>query len=231
MPRANGQGEHWAGALASPLCAFLSSPLGASKALSAADLSALPSENHFTMRRGSESRERGVRWRVAPSGEPETERLEGTFQAPRSLYERGQFRAPVSSQTISLGVPSAKSSPYRGRITGPVKFINQLLDAWHLNTEAACTLLGFEPSDSAYIDGVLRGYATLRGRDAKDRIAYLFNIRKSLAALFRDQSVENEWLREPQDILNGETPMNLMLEGSMENLLLLKEYVELVAGR
>ena len=148
-----------------------------------------------------------------------------------SRPEVGQFRGAGSGGAITLEGESAERSPYRGRITGPVKFINQLLDVWHLNADLACTLLGFEPSDSAYVNDVLRGYATLRGRDAKDRIAYLFQIRTSLAALFRDESVENEWLREPQDILNGEAPMDLLLEGSMENLLLVKEYVELVAGR
>ncbi len=34
----------------------------------------------------------------------------------------------------------------RGRITGPVKFINQLLATWHLEPEKACVLLGFEHS-------------------------------------------------------------------------------------
>lgn len=145
--------------------------------------------------------------------------------------EVGQLRRAGLSEAITLAAESAERSPYRGRITGPVKFVNQLLNTWHLNADSACILLGFEPSDSSYIDDVLRGYATLRGRDAKDRITYLFQIRTLLSALFRDDSVENEWLREPQEILNGETPMKLLLEGSMENLLLVKEYVELVAGR
>lgn len=78
---------------------------------------------------------------------------------------------------------------------------------------------------------VLQGYATLRGRDANDRIAHLFQIRKLLSALFQDEAVENEWLRETRDALQGKTPMNLLLEGSMENLLLVKEYVEVVTGR
>ena len=120
---------------------------------------------------------------------------------------------------------------YHGRITGPVKFVNQLLATWYLGPEKACILLGFEPSRFAYVHGVLQGYETLTGRDAKDRIAHLFQIRKLLSALFRDEAVENEWLREPRDVLKGKTPMDLLLEGSMENLLLVREYVELVTGR
>ena len=82
-----------------------------------------------------------------------------------------------------------------------------------------------------YVNDVLQGCETLTGRDTKDRIAHLFQIRKLLFALFRDEAVENEWLREPRDVLKGKTPMDLLLEGSMENLLLVREYVELVTGR
>ncbi len=45
----------------------------------------------------------------------------------------------------------------RGRITGPVKFVNQLLATWHLPPESACALLGFEPSRFAYVNDVLQG--------------------------------------------------------------------------
>ena len=126
---------------------------------------------------------------------------------------------------------SPKASPYRGRITGPVQFVNQLLATWDLEPESACILLGFKPSQFTYVNNVLQGHETLRGRDAKDRIVHLIQIRILLSALFRDEAVENEWLREPRDALKGKTPMELLLEGSMEKLLLVREYVELVTGR
>ena len=120
---------------------------------------------------------------------------------------------------------------YRGRITGPIRFVNQLLSTWQLEAEKACILLGMEPSRLPYVNAVLQGNETLTGRDAKDRIAHLFQIRELLSALFRDEAVENEWLREPQKVLKGKVPMDLLLEGSMENLLLVREYVERVTGR
>ena len=120
---------------------------------------------------------------------------------------------------------------YRGRITGPIKFVNKLLATWQLGAEKACILLGIEPSQLSYVKAVLQGNETLTGRDAKDRIAHLFQIRQFLSTLFQDEAVENEWLREPQDLLKGKVPMDLLLEGSMENLLLVREYVERVSGR
>lgn len=142
----------------------------------------------------------------------------------------GQSGNGESRKTTCLAeAESVEATPYRGRVTGPVKFVNQLLATWRLEPDSACALLGFEPSRLTYVNDMLEGYETLTGRDVKDRIVHLFQIRASLSALFRDEAVENEWLREPHDTLNGKTPMDLLLEGSMENLILVKEYVELVA--
>ena len=88
-----------------------------------------------------------------------------------------------------------------------------------------------DPDDRSCAEDVLNGRAILKGRDARDRIAHLYRIRKILSALFRDEEVENQWLREPHAMLNERSPMDLMLDGSMENLLLVREYVEAAAGR
>ena len=129
-----------------------------------------------------------------------------------------------SSQRETAGTPQP-------RLTGPIMFVRILLSTWNLNQKDAIPLLGLEKSDTSYAKDLLSGRVTLRGRDIKDRIAYLFRIRKTLSALFRDEEVENEWLREPHDALDGQDPMALLIEGSMENLLLVKEYVEAAAGR
>ena len=47
----------------------------------------------------------------------------------------------------------------------------------------------------------------------------------------RDEDMENEWLRECHEMLDDKAPMDLLLDGSMENLLLVKEYMEAAAGR
>lgn len=116
------------------------------------------------------------------------------------------------------------------RLTGPIQFVAKLLETWKLSPNDAGPLLGFDKSDEAAVKELLCGRAALSGRDVKDRIASLFEIRKTLSASFRDESVENEWLREPQEMLNGKIPMDLLLEGSMENLLLVRDYVNVAAG-
>ena len=116
-------------------------------------------------------------------------------------------------------------------MNGPVKFIRRLLKDWNLKGCNAVALLGFEASQNAQIERVLDGTATLRGRDVKDRIVHLYHIRKTLSALFEDLEVENDWLRESHPLLNNCIPMDLLLEGSLENLLLIRDYVETVAGQ
>ena len=81
------------------------------------------------------------------------------------------------------------------------------------------------------MQAVLTGAADLHGRDARDRIAHLFYIRQTLSSLFRDLDVENDWLREPHTLLDEQEPLKLLLGGSMEDLLLVKEYVDAAAGR
>ena len=117
------------------------------------------------------------------------------------------------------------------RLKGPVQFILKLLEQWDLQRDDAPALLGFEDTDSLRVEAALNGMEELRGRDVNDRIAYLFHVRQTLHSLFRDLDVENNWLRESHDLLAGRSPMDLLLGGHMEDLLLLREYVDAAAGR
>lgn len=116
------------------------------------------------------------------------------------------------------------------RLSGPVQFVLKLLECWRLERPDAVGLLGFEHSDSDHVAAILDGNEQLRGRDAQDRISHLFSIRKTLWSLFQDLDVENDWLREPHSLLDNKTPLSLMLEGSIEDLLLAREYVDTAAG-
>ena len=114
------------------------------------------------------------------------------------------------------------------RLSGPIRFVGKLLEAWRLEPEDAVWLLG---GDQDYIGRLMRGSAPLAGRDIKDRITYLFRIRQTLSSLFQDESTENAWLREQHELLNGRAPLQLLREGSMEAMLTVKEYVDAAAGR
>ena len=138
-----------------------------------------------------------------------------------------------ASERVGIATPqrSRETSQPPARLTGPVQFIVKLLESWKLEPDKAAVLLGFEESGKDQVERILSGREPLSGRDAKDRIVHLFHVRRTLSALFQDREVENEWLREPRSLFHHQSPLDLLLEGSMENLLLLREYVETMAGR
>ena len=116
------------------------------------------------------------------------------------------------------------------RLTGPIQFVLKLLELWCLERNDAVALLGFDQSDAGHVAAILDGREQLRGRDVRDRISHLYSIRKTLRSLFQDMEVENAWLRDPHELLDGKAPISLLLGGSMEDLLLAREYVDAVAG-
>ena len=130
----------------------------------------------------------------------------------------------------SLDQTPVEAAMAGGRLTGPIQFLLKLLEVWRLDREDAARLLGFRNTEMAHVAALLDGRQALLGRDIQDRIAHLFRIWETLRSLFRDLEVENEWLREKRASLEGKTPMSLLLGGSMEDLLWVRECVE-VAGR
>ena len=117
------------------------------------------------------------------------------------------------------------------RLSGPIQFVIKLLGFWRLDQTDVAALLGFGPADKAHVADVLDGLDSFRGRDVHDRIAHLFRIRETLDSLFRNLDAENQWLREPHVLLDGKSPLSLLLGGSMEDILLTREYVDAAAGR
>ena len=129
------------------------------------------------------------------------------------------FGQPASSEQV-LG---------RGRITGPVSYLKLLLKEWRLRDIDAAPLLGFERDQASEANAILNGIRTLSGHDAKDRIRALLSINALLNDMFRDDDSKNQWLRCHHRSLY-ETPLSLMLSGSMEKLLIVRDFVKYIAG-
>ncbi len=116
------------------------------------------------------------------------------------------------------------------RLTGPVQFIRKLAELWDLNTADLTAVLGFERDEERIVEGLLAGRTSLRGRDQKDRITALFRIRSLLSGLLRNPDAERTWLRTARKEFEGKSPLDLLREGSMEGLLMLRQYVEHLSG-
>ncbi len=163
-----------------------------------------------------------------PAGPPGLVREAEDWFKEKSIYpaQPPAFEVPRGGQaepqlTILVGL--------RGRLTGPVEFFAKLLEVWGLDNNDGAKLLGYE--DVRFVRDLLSGASSLRTKDVKDRVRYLFEIDAALGQLFRDEAVERDWLREPRPELDGYSPLDILLEGSMEKLLLVKQYVERISGR
>ena len=172
-----------------------------------------------------------VTWVRGPH--PESRVLAATKQiggATVQIDNGGQFGETLHNSVSRNWVAYGSWGETVGRLTGPVQFVRNLMEFWRLDIPDVVRLLGYDSEDIEQVSAVLDGRERFRGRDVKDRIAHLFCIRRSLWSLFRDPVVENDWLREQHSMLNEKSPLSLMLEGSMEDLLLAREYVESAAG-
>lgn len=147
------------------------------------------------------------------------------FVIEKSARENQQEIDPEVSRILARGAMEKE------RLSGPIRFVLRLLDFWRLEKREIVALLGFNPSEAAHVNDVLDGLDHFRGRDIQDRIAHLFRIREVLDSLFRNLDAENEWLREPHVPLGNKSPLSLLLGGSMEDILLTREYVDAAAGR
>ena len=103
------------------------------------------------------------------------------------------------------------------------------MNIWNFSDHEASILLGME--DAKIIGDLYRGFVTLRQRDQNDRLRAVLSIAADLDALYRDENVIRSWLRERQEMLDGNSPLSFLLEGSMEKLLWVRQYVDYLAGR
>ncbi len=147
------------------------------------------------------------------------------FAIEKSARENQQEIDPEVSRLLARGAMEKE------RLSGPIRFVLRLLDYWRLEKRDIVAILGFSPMEAAHVDNVFEGLDHFRGRDVHDRIAHLFRIRETLNSLFRNLDAENQWLREPHAPLDDKSPMSFLLGGSMEDILLTREYVDAAAGR
>jgi hypothetical protein len=81
------------------------------------------------------------------------------------------------------------------------------------------------------MEALYRGRTSLRTRDEKDRLRAVLRIATDLYALYRDEREIRGWLREQKKRFGGRSAYDLMMEGSMENLLRVKQVLEALSGR
>ncbi|MCY4531528.1 MAG: DUF2384 domain-containing protein [Gammaproteobacteria bacterium] len=172
---------------------------------------------------------------ISPSAASDSPRLSPPYERrERSLQAAPPANKPTSSPPggaaglVSLNLhlttktgrfnPSLHTSE-ASRPRGVFDAFVNTCQRWRLGQEEQVVLLGRQPGDSLVYQ-LLAGRIRVLSIDAEDRAGYIVVISLALGALFDENiEAENDWLRQPRAGLEGKTPLEHMLEGSMVHLL------------
>lgn len=135
-------------------------------------------------------------------------------------------RVQVSGQTLDAANAASFGT---GRITGPVAALKSLASRWRLDDSQVKTLLSLSAHQSA--GDLFRGTISLVGDDQRHRAGYLITIDGLLSGILRGPDITYAWLTESKRALDGDSPLERMLKGSMEDMLTVKQLVEAMAGQ
>lgn len=134
------------------------------------------------------------------------------------------FRQGLGDQVVWQRVPVGRPT-LRGRVTGPVRLIQQIARAWSLTNSELANLLAY-PSETL-IPALLEGRITFATEtDRGDRVRIIYAIHSTLADLFVDASDEARWLRDKLAILENMSPMGYMLQKRIPGMLAVRDLVE-----
>jgi hypothetical protein len=168
---------------------------------------------------------------------------------PDLQSRQAQQRVPALLGNIGIGAPSEQPAPVRpalgqglgnqvfwqrvplpratlqGRVTGPVRLIQQIARAWSLTNSELANLLA-HPSETL-VPALLEGRMTFATEtDQGDRVRIMYAIHSTLADLFVNASDEGRWLRDRLAILENMSPLAYMLRKRIPGMLAVRDIVE-----
>ena len=134
-------------------------------------------------------------------------------------------RSSSPQAALEQPAPAPTTILIPGRTTGPVRLIQVVAGAWAMTNDELASLLAY-PSPQLAGD-LVAGKLTFAGNeDRQDRARLIYLIHSTLTDLFVDSDQERRWVRTPNPLLNGETPLNIMLTRRIPGMLTVREIVE-----
>jgi hypothetical protein len=137
---------------------------------------------------------------------------------------RPVLRQGLGDQVVSQQRPPSQAR-LQGRVTGPVRLIQQVARAWSLTNSELANLLAY-PSETL-IPALLEGRITFVAEtDQGDRVRIMYAIHSTLADLFVNASDEARWLRDKLSILENLSPLAYMLQKRIPGMIAVRDLVE-----
>lgn len=147
-----------------------------------------------------------------------------------SPYNVDMSRIPSVPTLSSARPPNLAEEQPRRDIA---RVLAALFEKWALPTEAQLALLGMSPESRKVLAQYRRGERPLpNSRDALDRAGYLMGIHKGLRLLFpEDETLRYDWVHRRNQILEGRTPLEVMLEDGLVGLARIARFIDFQRGQ
>jgi len=102
-----------------------------------------------------------------------------------------------------------------------------LADKWSLNIDQQMTLLG-SPARSTFYKWKKEG--GLLSADTEERISHLICIYKALQILVPDTGAADEWIKKPNKYFEGRSALDVMLDGKVADIFVVRSYLDAQRG-
>jgi hypothetical protein len=125
------------------------------------------------------------------------------------------------------------------RQTGAAAYAPEEIEAMQRTVGAIFGRWGVTDVDAAVILGGISPKTYRRWRDGEygrvnrdlaDRMSYLLGIHKALRIIFAEPAQGYRWMNQPNAKFAGQTPLQILLHGGMEDLRRLRRYLDSVRG-
>jgi hypothetical protein len=104
----------------------------------------------------------------------------------------------------------------------------RIADLWKLSRDQQMNLLGLRPTATGTYHNWKKNQDVSLDRDTLDRLSYILGIFRALEILLPQSEMSDSWIHRPNKGIpfGGRTPLDLMLEGKIQNLLEVREYLD-----
>jgi uncharacterized protein (DUF2384 family) len=124
-------------------------------------------------------------------------------------------------------VPKPSKTPRTPELPAELEAFFSMADRWGLTADQQITLLG-SPGRSTFFKWKKEG-GTLP-KDTRERISHLLATWKALRILFTQDDKGEQWLGRPNAYFDGRTALEVMLQGSVADILQVRQYLDAQRG-
>ena len=133
---------------------------------------------------------------------------------------------PLTVTSATAAAEQIAATPAKAAIA--LRAFFRLAEAWSLSIDEGRTLLG-QPARATYFQWKTGRVARLP-HDVIRRVSWQLGVWKALQILFAQAERADAWIRHPNDLLGGQTPLERLLAGDVSDLAEVRSVLDFARG-